>query len=322
MPSQSQLFFDGILSYSDADGEGRPFLNQTEFRHHWADHYQLSIGKERSRRSPGMVISPSDLLFSKNPLPGQREDRNGVWMTRFSYQNVQNSYDLIFLPVDAVEEHGLPDKDAKPLGVVLRLFQQWGPVSASFSLGSLQNHWKGGSSVEGFLATVWKFYYEVGYQEKSKDLPFIEKQKVSQHLLGMSYEGSNDASFKLEFLQNGYGLESAEFEQWNQTTGVLLRNTTATSGRTEAIPFLRQQYLMATGSLFEVFDAYNGLFSWIQSLEDDASSQIIRIENLANDHLLIGLSILEIEGNSKSQYAYRIFDNQTRLDLKYIFKTG
>jgi hypothetical protein len=84
-------------------------------------------------------------------------------------------------------------------------------------------------------------------------------------------------------------------------------------------PFIRQKYLITSVTFPEIKKKYNFTISGIKSLEDDSLLGITRLEYLATDKLLVGLSFTKIQGGTGSQYQYRSFDTQATADLKYSF---
>ncbi len=281
---QITSFIDGIANYTDGSSHTQGFLNQLGARYQVSDHVILALGKERNRRSPGIVISPSDLLFSTTNLPGLREDRRGEWLARASYQIPHASYDFFVLPVDQQNAGGWPAEQSKYRGTLVRTLQQFKNIDVSFSLGRFDETTAAGVALQGIIANSFKLYYEVGYWSK-----VISKQ-ASQHLLGVSYEGSNDWSFKLEYFVNG-----------DEQTSLL---------------FTRKHYLLFTTSLIEALNRYNVFVSLIRSLEDESWLTLLRGEYIIDDRMVTGLTGVYVFGK---QYSSVPFDYQARWDVKYSF---
>lgn len=271
-------FLDGLVNYTDDDKKTQSFLNQLGVRYQATEQVVLAIGKERNRRSPGIVVSPSDLLFTQAQLPGLREDRQGLWLGRASYQRPQSSYDLFLLPVNATDEYGWPEKKTEYYGTVVRTLQQFENLDLSVSLGELGNVNRAGLAAQFIFAKVWKTYYEFGYQEDFDP----------QNLVGISYEGSDDYGFKLEYFHNGPGAAAGLF------------------------PFVDQNYGIVTVSAIEWKNHWNFFLSYIQNLEDKSNLALGRAEYLVSDHLVGGLTALVFNGNP-------FLDERYALDLKYTF---
>ncbi|MBI2602264.1 MAG: hypothetical protein HYW48_04340 [Deltaproteobacteria bacterium] len=314
-PSKTDLFLDGLLTFDEAGDKSRLFINQVGVRQNWQDNFVLAVGKERSRRAPGLIISPSDLLFTLVPLPGQREDRQGVWLTRLSFQQQHRSYDLILLPVDRVDEAGLPGKDAEYFGTTLRTWHELGLIDMGLSLGSFDT-FKAGLALQTLVENKWKFYYEGAYHSRYERLDASSKEKAFQHLLGAGYEGSTDFGMRVEYFHNGIGFSKAEFENARQQVRFSSSSLSSTAILT---PFIRQQFLIFSANAPEVFHRYNFFAAIVKSLEDTAQMSFVRAEYLANDWFVAGASQLFVHGGDESQFAGRAFNTQTSLDLKYSF---
>jgi hypothetical protein len=289
------VFADGIGNYSDENKNSSEFINQLGVRGPVDSNWQWAIGKERNRRSPGMLITPSDIIYSQSNLPGQREDRRGVWLSRLSYQDTVRSFDIYLMPVDNEWGNGMPRPEQGRVGLAFRIFQQLENLDLSLSIGKVHNLSKVGLSFQGLIDNVYRLYSEFGYQESSKLPNNAEKSKPHQNLFGVSYEGSNDFRVKVEYLLNGQGL-----------------NPMMSS-------FLRQKNLLLNVVFPEIKKRYNIISTAITSLEDSSSLQLLRGEYITNDHLLAGFSVLEISGKSGSQYYYRNFNRELTFDFKFTF---
>jgi hypothetical protein len=298
------LFADAIADYSDQDKKSQIFVNQIGMRGQFAEKIQWAIGKERSRRAPGMLISPSDIIYSQSNLPGQREDRHGVWLGRLSFQEITESYDIYVLHVDSEWQNGLPKSKQGASSFAARVFHQFANVDLSLSIGKIQNINKIGLAIQGLIDNVYKLYTELGTQEYSL-LPIgIKKQNPYQTLLGFGYEGSDTFNIKFEYLNNGQGLTQAEFKQVQLPF---------------MVPFARQKYILINLVFPEIRKRYNIIGTSIVALEDNANLRLLRGEYIATDQLLLGASLLEIGGDSNSQYSHRNFDSQLNIDMKYTF---
>ncbi len=263
LAQRTDFFVDGLVTFHDSNDETRLFINQAGLRQRWADNYSIAFGKERSRRSPGIFISPSDLIFTQSQLPGQREDRRGVWSLRASFQKMKSSYDLFLLPVDKMNPQGFPDKKAKYAGTVLRTFHQFEELDMSASFGEFNGILRAGLSAQTIFRNTWKHYYEFGYSHKQNRIDGSEKKNLSQQLLGTSYEGSNDYSVKLEYFYNGFGLNPAEFDTLKQK---ILALPVLSNVELLSTPFIRQHFTILTASAPDIFDRYNLITAVIKSL--------------------------------------------------------
>lgn len=315
--NESFLIVDAVGNYDDKNKKSILFLNQVGFRSRLSESVQYFIGKERNRRSPGLMVSPSDFIYSNTNLPGQREDRKGVWLGRVSYQKINGSVDFLILPVQNETPEGMPDSKQDNNGGALRgLYQFWG-LDVSFMAGRYLGTNRAGASVQTLLLNKYKMYVEVGTQDESTRYNNTKKNYPVQSLVGLGYEGSEDFSVRLEYFENGQGLNSDEFNQMMRLRSLFPSQFTGNTNLQS--PFIRQKYLITSVTFPEIKKKYNFTISGIKSLEDDSLLSITRLEYIATDRLLVGLSFTKIQGEIGSQYQYRNFDTQTTADLKYSF---
>lgn len=310
------FFIDVMGDYFKKTNESSAFTNQIGLRYTGVENMVFALGKERNRRSPGIIVSPSDPLFVFTNLPGQREDRRGVWLARASYQQSRSSYDLFLLPADQMDGGGWPMSQSKYQGTLGRMFQQFENWDLSLSAGEMDKTSKAGLALQSIFADVWKGYYELGYIGKYSSAMQAERKDVTQHLLGISYEGSEDYTFKAEYFFNGQGMDNTEFQTFRRT---LLLSPTIASASSDFSPFLRKQYMIFSAAAIEVKNYFNFILSGIKSIEDTASLYLLRAEFLATNQLVIGGSALYLDGDNGTQYFLRSFDRQYSLDLKYSF---
>jgi hypothetical protein len=302
--NRKYYFIDGVASYRDLGKKSDIFINQIGFRGFIFENWQWAIGKERNRKAPGMLISPSDILFSLTNLPGQKEDRKGIWLSRISFQDMERSYNFNILPVSNEESNGWPIGKQDSVGFSLSVFQQYTNIDTNFTIGKINNTNKAGFAIQELIKNIYKIYTEIGYQEYSNLVYSLNKKNLVQGLLGLSYEASKDYTIKMEYLYNGQGLSQGEFKKFNAPIMNL---------------FLRQNYLLTYIIVPEIRDRYNLMATSIIALEDTARLHLVRGEYIENDNLLLGLSVLSIFGDSRSQYRSRNIDRQFNLDVKYAF---
>lgn len=311
------LIVDAIGNFEDKDNEGTFFLNQVGFRSRLSENVQYFMGKERNRRSPGLMVSPSDFIYSNTNLPGQREDRKGVWLGRLSYQKIKGSVDFLILPVQNETSEGMPDSKQNSNEGAIRGLYQFEGIDANFMVGRYLGTNRAGMSVQTLLLNKYKMYVELGTQEEIMRYNNTKKEYPVQIVAGLGYEGSEDFSVRLEYFENGQGLNSDEFNQMMRLRSLFPSQFVGNSNLQS--PFIRQKYLITSLTFPEIKKKYNVTVSGIKSLEDDSLLGITRLEYIATDRLLVGLSFTKIQGGLGSQYQYRNFNTQTTADLKYSF---
>lgn len=316
---KSFFLVDVIGNYDSKNGKADSFLNQIGLRSRLGDSVQYFIGKERNRRSPGLIVSPSDFISSSANLPGQREDRKGVWLARASYQQITHSFDLIALPVQSETSEGIPTAQQDRIEGAVRGLKQFSNLDVSFMAGRYLGIPRAGMSAQTLLENKYKFYLELGTQEESKLQNNATRAYPVQTLFGAGYDGIEDFTVRLEFYENGQGLNPDEFSQVMRTFAMF--PALAPSGSLSRTPFLRQKYLITSMSWMEIFDKYSLTFSVIKSLEDDSILGVARFEYIVSDRVLIGAMLNQVGGGGggASQYQYRNYDSQTTVDLKYSF---
>lgn len=313
--AESFLIVDAVGNYDDKSKESTLFLNQIGFRSRLSESVQYFIGKERNRRSPGLMVSPSDFIYSNTNLPGQREDRKGVWLGRVSYQKINGSVDFIVLPVQNETQEGMPDSIQSSSGGAIRGLYQFEGIDVSLLVGRYLDLNRVGTSVQTLLLNKFKLYVELGTQEEITRYNNTKKDYPLQSLAGFSYEGSEDFFVRLEYFENGQGLNSDEFNQMMYLRSLFPSQFTGNTNLQS--PFIRQKYLITSVTFPEIKKKYNFTISGIKSLEDDSFLGIARLEYIATDKLIVGFSFTKIQGGTESQYQYRNFDTQTTADLKY-----
>jgi hypothetical protein len=266
---KATLFFDGYAKYTEINQKTLGYTNQIGFRIQATESLNFALGKERNRRAPGIIISPSDLLFSQTNLPGLTEDRRGVWLVRGSYQILKSSYDVILLPTNQQTEGGWPESSSKYYGAMARTLQQFVNWDISLSMASLNSNSRVGLALQGIVKDYWKTYFESGYFGNSNSY---------QHLLGLGYEGSNDYSAKIEYFYNETGLRE----------GPTL--------------FTQRSYAILTASAQELYNKFNLISSVVKSLEDSTELVILRAEYLATNQLVTGIT--SVTASNTEQYGF------------------
>ncbi len=314
----SFVLVDFLGSYDAKKKEGSQFLNQVGFRSQLSDVVQYFLGKERNRRSPGLVVSPSDFIYSNTNLPGQREDRRGVWLGRVSYQVISGSADVFVLPVQNETSEGLPQSQKNSTDGAVRGMYQFSGFDLSLMLGSYLGVNRAGASIQTLFANKYKIYLEHGVQSEVTIYNNTKKEQPSQTLLGVGYEGSEDFTLRLEYFQNGQGLSSEEFNQMMHLRS-LFPNQFTNSSALAVSPFVRQRYLISSLSFPELKKKYNVIVSGIKGLDDDSILGLTRFEYIAGDKVLVGLSYTQVQGGIGSQFQYRSFSSQSTVDFKYSF---
>ena len=202
-----QVFGDLTGTYHFRDESGNVLLNQTGVRY-TSGSWELLLGKERARKSPGMVVSPSDFLFPNDSLPGLREQRTGVWMARASWQVPGHSADAIYLHNLVVNDQGFPDDDQTRRGAVLRYFRQSSAFDAGMNYAVIDGEHAAGGWAQTYIMKTTKLYLDAGYRE-SEWILNQSARDVTKILVGVNYEGYSDGLFRLEVLANNRGLEGA-----------------------------------------------------------------------------------------------------------------
>lgn len=307
-PNSTQVFAEGRVFYLQEGEKTSGILDQAGLRWRPAEHWVLALGKERNRRAPGLIISPSDFIHPHQSAPGLPEDRSGVWLTRLSWETEQQSLDLVFLPVSRITDSGLPDERSQYLGTVARWFGRFSGYDLTLDAGTMDDAWKSGASVQTFFFKTWKTYVEAGYDD--------ERERGSA-LFGVSYEGSDDFGIRGEVYHNADSVQ--------QSPRVLPSSADAANAVTVAPAeaanslFLRNDYFIGNISLIEYRDRFNVKETWIKSLQDAGYVNILSLEYIVGDRNLASLTWIRISGDESTQYALRPFDWQALASWKYSF---
>jgi hypothetical protein len=272
---------------TQAEAEGRALervhalWEQGGFRYRPLDSFLFVVGKERNRRAPGLIVSPSDFIHSNPNLPGLREERSGVWLARAAYQGPHQSFDLMALPATHENEQGMIGEGSRYKGTVARY---WGRLESGWDLGvdygRFEDDSQAGLFVQTMLAAVWKVYAEGGYRSESD---------AQSTLLGGSYEGSSDWNLRLEWYQQD--------EHWRPSL-FLLQD---------------RNYLIVSLSVMELWDTFNLTPTLLQSLESQThQAGILRAEWLMNQRQVAGLTFVSMNADTSSPW-------QLNLDWKINF---
>lgn len=172
------LFGDGRATYVESAKKSDKFLDQAGVRFRPHDNVTLAVGKERNRRAPGLFISPSDFLHSRQALPGLEEDRSGIKLVRASYQSENITSDALLLE----------DND-----YAARTFLRVKGVDLALDVGRVESKNRLGASVQKIFANAWRAYAETGEADGS----------APSHLFGGGYEGFEKSMLRVEYYRNG-----------------------------------------------------------------------------------------------------------------------
>lgn len=299
----SLKFNGGIKVYGDVtsvytwDDRNHWTLNQVGL-HYFGDHWQLSAGRELSRKSPGLILSPSDFIYADKSLPGDREQRQGRWQARAAYLTTGLSLEVLYLPNLVLDQHGLPDGRRSPAGMAARYFQQFGILDLALNYARLDDQHHIGGFVQGYAGKTFKLYLDLGYRE------FIGGSR-RRALTGISYEALSDFTARVEFF----------YQDPDQIEPI------------PVYPFDNSQALLATGEIF-VDHAYfitslawvrlwrdsSVIFNYVTATELAQELYMVRADLPLSSHQVIGLS---------ARYLPRLIANQdirvASVDWKYAF---
>ncbi len=314
-PSNWQSFIDGRILHSADPVDNQGVLEQGGFRATFRDTLQLMIGKERSRKAPGLILAPSDFLYAQENLPGQREQRTGLWQARISWLESGRSLEAIVLPFDTMQDSGLPDREARWKGWAVRGFYQLSNFDLQASAGHLNDGWHEGLSTQGILG-AWKIYAEAGWSEEARSIVRPQTEKGRSTLFGTEYQGWDKWSLRGEVF---YQTPAADRQELNQLWTVVQRAPPGTLHPQAWKPFFRHSYGIVSCSALGLDDRINLFMTVIRSLEDRAFLFNQRGEWLLDDHQVIGLAWVGLSEGDRQQYALRPFDRQVSVDWKFTF---
>ncbi|MBI4405714.1 MAG: hypothetical protein HY537_16270 [Deltaproteobacteria bacterium] len=303
--SRTQAFADFIGNYTQSLREFGFLLNQVGTRYQAADSWSFVLGKERNRRSPGLIISPSDFIHSTQNLPGFREDRLGVWLARISHQTAKDAIELLYLPFPQNDSYGFPTGRAISYNFVGRYFRQLGLLDIAANVGYF-NSWKAGASIQALIRNRWKFYFDFGFEEQRAGI--VNKNSVWSVLTGAGYEGSDKIIPRLEFYRNGGALG---------LTDIALLTPAAFTSTVQ--PFVRELYVIASVSLVDVLRDFNFTPTIIKSLDDNALALVLRAERYLGSNHTLGTSAIYLNAHDTNQYRFAALDWQVTVDWKWSF---
>jgi hypothetical protein len=302
-PGGFQAFLDGRALHHAETEENPGILEQGGMRYQASDRIQLMLGKERSRKAPGLIVAPSDFLYAQENLPGQREQRAGIWQGRIAWQEAGRSFEILALPFDSINEKGLPESDARWQGWAARGFYQFTNFDMQLSAGRLRDGWHEGLSTQGILGS-WKVYAEAGWAEHARS-----------QLAAVEYQGWDKWSVRGEYYHQDPLFSGEELQKLWQHSQLLNINPAARNGSLR--PFLREHYVIASVSGLDLSDSWNVFATLVRGLDDRAYLGNLRGEWLVDDHQVLGLSLLSLSEGDDQQYALRPFDRQLSLDWKF-----
>jgi hypothetical protein len=298
-----QGFLDGRALHNADPKDDLGVVEQVGLRYQTTEKVLVTLGKERSRKAPGLIVAPSDFLYAQENLPGQREQRSGIWQGKIAWQETGRSLEVLALPWDRVNENGLPDDAAKWKGWAARGFYQFTNFDIQFSLGHLEDGWHEGLSTQGIVG-AWKLYAEGGWSENQRS-----------QLAGVEYQGLDKWSFRAEYYHQDPLLSREELQKLWRLSQLLDVSVPVNSGNFR--PFLRENYAIASVSGLGLDDRWNLFATFLRGVDDRGYLGLVRGEWLVDDHQVLGLSLLAFSEGDQQQYALRPFDRQASLDWKF-----
>jgi len=278
-----QLFGDVTGTYYFRSEDGLLRLNQIGLRYRNGP-WELAAGRERARKSPGLVISPSDFLFPNDSLPGMRELREGVWLARGSWQVPGHSADAIYVHNLITEEHGWPDRDQRERGGVLRYFRQSSAFDAALNAAALEGDVSVGAWAQTYVFKTTKLYVDAGYREIDRLLGRPVKDVV-RTLVGASYEGETYGTFRLEYLHINDGIEGA----------VTAPPSTSVTDILNSI-FYRPRNAIASVQLSDLWHESSFTLNHIRALDYSEWLWMIRYDLPVTNHQIVGTTLARFHG--------------------------
>lgn len=263
LPAALSVFLEGRALYEAeveaGDGHVAGTLDQGGVRWRPQDRLSLALGKERSRRSPGLMVSPADFLHTAQNAPGLREERGGVWLARASWQTERQTVDVL-----ALDGEIEPDEAG---GVVLRYFRRLGSGwDLGLDVGTLDDEPKAGAFAQTIAWQVWKIYVEAGYDGATE---------TRSQLAGVGYEGSSDYALRAEW----YGRDR---ETTRRPGGGLDMSTL----------FYGRSYAIFSASLLELRDRFTFTETFVKSLGDGTYGNLFRLAALIGDRHVAGATLV------------------------------
>jgi len=312
-----QLFLDGHGSFNDGDDHATGVFDQGGIRWRPKDDLVLVAGKERNRRSPGLIISPSDFVHTSQSLPGQDEQRNGEWLVRASHQTKDHTVDFIALAATESRTNGFPEEKTEPRGGLVRFFHQFSNMDLNLSAGKVDKSLRAGASTQGFILSSWRVYAEAGF-DKERQFLIYDREYVSSYLIGTGYDGDKFTG-RAEFYQNGAGLTATEYTNLTESIKRTPKAKRDEFSQQFSTPFLRKSYAILSLSLIEIKDIINITETMIRSTEDASWIALSRLELLAGSRNVVGLTVKNFDATKDSQYFARSTDWEASVDWKWSF---
>jgi hypothetical protein len=275
------LFLEGRALYDEASEHGLAHVDQAGVRLRPMEHTLLVLGKERSRRAPGLIVSPSDFVHTSQSIPGLREERSGTWVARASWQTESVSFDVIALPVSLERETGLPDEDSEYHGTAARLFLRLpGGVDVELDHGRLDDVDRWGAFAQTIVRDIWKLYAESGYASGHAEVgpkPADDSPSKSS-LVGLGYEGSSVFALRAEYYERD--------ENWIPASPLLVD----------------EKYAITSLTLLEIRDRFNLTKSYVRSLSTERFVDLTRLDWLASDRQTVGATFAYLEPEQPTRW--------------------
>lgn len=301
--SNPSPFLDGRVSIESRARTTGGKLDQAGLRTQLTESWSLAIGKERNRRSPGLIISPSDFIHSRQNLPGTPEERAGVWLARISHMVANRGIEFVALPFRYEKDNGIPDVERssvhldaeRPAGFVVRSFARTAGFDFAIDAATLLDHFVAGANIQRVSSGGWKSYVEAGWKSDTRTPDF---------LAGAGYEASSDWTGRVEFYHHGSGLDRDGIRHM-------------TSPPTSIFP--RRDYVIANITFPDLYDRFNLIETWIRGIEDRGWINLTRAEWIAGGAHVAGFTLMHISRNPHTQFERRPFDWQAEADWKISF---
>jgi hypothetical protein len=298
-----QSFLDGRGVHNSDPKNDQGILEQGGLRYQATEKILVTLGKERSRKAPGLIVAPSDFLYAQENLPGQREQRAGIWQGKIAWQESHRSLEILALPFDRLKENGLPDQDARWEGWAARAFYQFENFDVQLAAGHVDDDWHEGLSTQGIIG-AWKLYAEAGWNEEMRS-----------QLGGVEYQGIDKWSFRAEYYHQDPLVTREDLQKLWQLSRLMNAKLPANSASFR--PFLRENYAIASVSALGLDDRWNAFATFLRGVDDRGYLGNVRGEWLVDDHQVLGFSLLGFSEGDQQQYALRPFDRQLSLDWKF-----
>lgn len=309
------VFADYMYDYERLTEESTVKVNQIGIRTQLSSDWQIALGKERARKSPGLIISPSDFIFIDESLPGMREQREGMWLGRLSWQTPQQSADVIIIPYFNKDRWGWPDHQNLQDAAALRYFYQTNNFDVGFQGGHISNNLRLGAFAQYFITKVTKIYFDVGYTDK-KEVLFFERQHAFDEIFGVTYDGISDVSLRAEIYHNQAGLNQKELDM---VLPFLLMQSEEYETSSISNFLLRQWYLIMSLNILNMWHESDFTFSTVNGLDERSHLVLARYKIPLSQAQELGLSVFSLSGSENSSFELRPFDWSLLADWQYSF---